>query len=169
VVVVTVVAERGAVAGFVVQDVLSKPVDPKALVAALTRAGVPPHRLGTVLVVDDDPGALKLVAATLKQLGYETRGERDGAAALRAFREKPPSAVILDLIMPGMNGFEFLEHIRAEPAGRRVPVIVWTVKDLTAEERTFLRASAQAVVSKGQGGAAVLAELEALVRRKPAA
>jgi signal transduction histidine kinase/CheY-like chemotaxis protein/HAMP domain-containing protein len=169
VVVVTVVAERDAVAGFVVQDVLRKPVDPEALVAALTRAGVPPNRPGPVLVVDDDPGSLKLVAATLKQLGYETRCEREGAAALRAFRETPPSAVILDLLMPGMNGFEFLELLRREPAGRRVPVIVWTVKDLTPEERTFLRSSAQAVVSKGQGGAAVLAELETLVRRKPAA
>jgi CheY-like chemotaxis protein/anti-sigma regulatory factor (Ser/Thr protein kinase) len=169
VVVVTVVAERGAVAGFEVNDVLSKPVDPAALLATLTRAGVPPHRPGTVLVVDDDPGALKLVSATLKQLGYETRCERDGPAALRAFREKAPSAVILDLLMPGMNGFEFLERLRREPGGQGVPVIVWTVKDLTPEERTFLRSSAQAVVSKGQGGAAVLAELETLVGRKPAA
>jgi DNA-binding response OmpR family regulator len=122
-----------------------------------------------VLVVDDDPGSLKLVSTTLKQLGYETRCEHDGAAALRAVRETPPSAVILDLVMPGMNGFEFLERLRDEPAGRRVPVIVWTMKDLTSEERVFLRSAAQAVVSKGQGGAEVLAQLEALVRRKPAA
>jgi CheY-like chemotaxis protein len=169
VVVVTVVAERGAVAGFAVQDFLQKPVDAEALLAALTRAGVPSNRPGTVLVVDDDPGSLKLISTTLKQLGYETRCERDGAAGLRALRETLPSAVILDLVMPGMNGFEFLERLRDEPAGRRVPVIVWTVKDLTPEERIFLRSAAQAVVSKGQGGAAVLAQLEALVRRKPAA
>jgi signal transduction histidine kinase/CheY-like chemotaxis protein/HAMP domain-containing protein len=169
VVVVTVVTERGAVAGFDVHDVLSKPIDPAALLATLIRAGVAPHRPGTVLVVDDDPGSLKLVSATLKQLGYETRGEPDGAAGLRAFRERPPTAVILDLMMPGMDGFEFLERVRREPGGQGVPVIVWTVKDLTPEERTFLRSSAQAVVSKGQGGAAVLAELETLMGRKPAA
>jgi signal transduction histidine kinase/DNA-binding response OmpR family regulator len=167
VVVVTVVAEPGAVAGFSVQDVLPKPIDAAALVASLTRAGVPPNKPGTILVVDDDPGSLKLVATTLKQLGYQTRCERDGEAALRALREELPSAVILDLVMPGMNGFEFLEHLRREPAGRRVPVIVWTVKDLTEEERAFLRRSAQAIVNKGQGGSGVLAELEAVVQRPP--
>jgi DNA-binding response OmpR family regulator len=111
--------------------------------------------------------ALKLVATTLKQLGYRTRCESDGAAALRSLQEEVPIAVILDLIMPGMNGFEFLERLRREPAGRQVPAIVWTVKDLTQQERDLLRSSAQAVVSKGQGGSSVLAELEAVVRRQP--
>jgi len=166
VVVVTVVAERGAVAGFAVQDVLPKPIESQALLGALTRAGVPPGPNGSVLIVDDDPAALKLVATTLQQLGYKTRCELEGAAALRALRESLPSAVILDLVMPGMNGFEFLEHLRREPAGRRVPVIVWTVKDLNPEEHIFLRTSAQAIVSKGQGSSAVLAELEAVVRRQ---
>jgi CheY-like chemotaxis protein len=166
---VTVVAERGAVAGFAVQDVLPKPANAQSLLAALTRAGVAPHKPGTVLLVDDDPGSLKLVATTLNQLGYEVRCEHDGAAGLQAIREVLPSAIILDLIMPGMNGFEFLEHLRREAIGRRVPVIVWTVKDLTPEERAFLRASAQAIVSKGKGSGDVLAELETVLNRKKAA
>jgi CheY-like chemotaxis protein len=166
VVVVTVVAERGAVAGFAVQDVLQKPVEAEALVASLTRAGLPPTRAGTILVVDDDPGSLKLVAAALQQLGYQTQCERDGAVALRSLRESLPAAVILDLVMPGMNGFEFLEQLRREPSGRRVPVIVWTVKDLTPAEHVFLRTSAQAIVNKGLGGSGVLAELEAVVGQK---
>ena len=169
VVVVTVVAERGAVAGFAVQDVLPKPVDPAALVGAMIRSGVAPGRTGTILVVDDDAGSLKLISATLKQLGYPTRSARGGEEALSILREMMPSAVILDLVMPGMNGFQFLERLRSDPAGRRVPVIVWTVKDLTSEERTFLRASAQAVVNKGQGGNGILAELEAVVGKRSAA
>jgi len=166
---VTVVAERGAVAGFAVQDVLPKPANAQSLLAALSRAGVAPHDPGTVLLVDDDPGSLKLVATTLNQLGYVVRCEHDGAAGLRAIHEVLPSAIILDLIMPGMNGFEFLERLRREPIARRVPVIVWTVKDLTAEERAFLRASAQAVVSKGQGSGDVLAELKTVLKPKKAA
>ena len=166
VIVVTVVAERDTIAGFAVQDVLPKPVDAAALLSALTRAGVPPDGPGTILVVDDDPSSLKLVSTTLKQLGYRTRCARDGAAALHWLGESLPSAVILDLVMPGMNGFEFLERLRSGPAGRRVPVIVWTVKDLSPEERTFLRESAHAVVSKGEGGSRVLAELEAAVHRQ---
>ena len=164
VVVITVVAERGAVAGFAVSDVLQKPVEPEAVVAALTRAGVPPHRPGTILVVDDDPNALRLMSTTLTQLGYTTRCEHDGASALGAARSAPPSAIVLDLIMPGMSGFEFLEQLRRDPAGRRVPVIVWTGKDLTVDERAQLRASANAVVAKDPtGGHAVVAELAAFL------
>jgi signal transduction histidine kinase/DNA-binding response OmpR family regulator len=162
VIVITVVAERGAVAGFAVQDILSKPVKPEALVEALTRAGVT-ARLGEVMVIDDDPQALKLMQATLQQLGYVTRCERDGEAALRAVRSSPPSAIVLDLLMPGMSGFEFLDRLRRDPDVRRVPVIVWTGKDLSVDERAMLRASASAVVAKGVagGGAAVVAELDA--------
>ena len=122
-----------------------------------------------MLLIDDDPGSLKLVATTLNQLGYVVRCEHDGAAGLRAVHEVLPSAIILDLMMPGMNGFEFLEHLRRDPIARRVPVIVWTVKDLTPEERAFLRASAQAVVSKGQGSGDVLAELKTVLKPKKAA
>jgi signal transduction histidine kinase/DNA-binding response OmpR family regulator/HAMP domain-containing protein len=171
VIVVTVVAERGAVAGFAVADVLPKPLDPAALLAALSRAGVPPGRKsGPVLVLDDDPGSLKLMAATLHQLGLDAICESHGADALQAVRDRPPRAVILDLMMPGMNGFEFLERLRSEPAGRRVPVIVWTIKDLSAAEQATLRASADAVVAKGDGAAAaVIAELELFLGEAEAA
>jgi CheY-like chemotaxis protein len=101
------------------------------------------------------------MATTLKQLGYDTRCERDGESGLRAAKEATPSAVVLDLVMPGMNGFEFLDRLRADPAGKRVPVIVWTVKDLSSAEHALLRASATAVVAKGHGGsAAVIAQLQ---------
>ena len=164
VIVITVVAERGAVAGFAVNDILPKPLVPEALVGALTRAGVV-ARVGMVMVIDDDDGALKLMSATLHQLGYQTRCERDGEAALDAVRKSPPSAIVLDLLMPGMSGFEFLDHLRRDPAVRRVPVIVWTGKDLSVDERAMLRASASAVVAKGSsgGGSAVLAELAAFL------
>jgi CheY-like chemotaxis protein len=63
-----------------------------------------------------------------------------------------------------MDGFTFLERLRRTAAGHRTPVIVWTVKDLSADERRRLKASAQAVVQKGQGGtAALLAQLQAYV------
>jgi signal transduction histidine kinase/DNA-binding response OmpR family regulator len=169
VVVVTVVAERGAAAGFAVEDVLRKPIDPQQLIGALRRAAVGSAGSGSVLVVDDDPSSSKLVSTTLKQLGYSPRCESNGAKALHSLRDSPPIAVILDLVMPGMNGFEFLEQLRADPIGKNVPVIVWTIKDLSVRERDFLRASAQAVVSKGLGGSGVLAELKAVVRHQIAA
>ena len=160
IIVVTVVAERGAVAGFAVHDVLPKPIDGEVLVAALLRAGVTPSASRTVLVVDDDPAALQLMSTTLVNLGYRTRCEADGEAALAALQGSTPTAIVLDLLMPGMSGFEFLDHLRRVPSGKNVPVIVWTSKDLTREEHAVLKASADAVVQKGHGGSAgVIAEL----------
>lgn len=67
--------------------------------------------------------------------------------------------MVLDLLMPGMDGFEFLKRFRRSRSGRGTPVIVWTDKDLTQEERVRLKRSAQAVVLKSQGTAALLEEV----------
>jgi CheY-like chemotaxis protein len=163
VLVITVVAERGAVAGFAVHDILPKPLDEAAVLDALASANIA-NRHQTVLVVDDDPGSLKLMAATLAGLGYKARCERDSERALAAARDKTPAAIILDLLMPELDGFDFLDRLRSDPAGRTIPVIVWTELDLDADQRSRLRSSAQAVVAKGHGGsAAVIAELEAFL------
>jgi CheY-like chemotaxis protein len=158
VVVVTVVTERGAVAGFAVHDLLAKPLDGVALLASLERAGVWHRRSGQVLVVDDDPGSLKLMATTLGQLGYASNCVANGEAGLQAAREAPPLAVVLDLLMPEMDGFEFLDRLRQVPSCRRVPVIVWTIKDLSTEEYARLRTSVQGVVTKGGGGGGSVVE-----------
>ena len=164
VVVITVVTERGAVAGFAVHDVLPKPLDSASLLASLDRAGVSPRAGGTVMVVDDDPASLRLMAATLEQIGYRGRCLPRASEALRAAETEPPQAVVLDLLMPEMDGFEFLKRFRAMPQCRRIPVIVWTSKDLSPEELAGLRASAQGVVQKGPGfDAAILDELRAFL------
>jgi CheY-like chemotaxis protein len=169
VVVLTVVAEKGAVAGFRVADVLAKPLDARALLAAFRRCGVSPERRGAVLVVDDDEGSLKLMEATLGRSGYKTICRRDGEAALQVATESPLLAVVLDLIMPRLDGFEFLERFRRTDAGQSTPVIVWTVKDLTRHDEERLRRTAQAVVMKGNDGAtALIRELDAFLPRQPA-
>ena len=165
VVVVTVVAERGAVAGFAVHDILPKPLDAGMLMASLDRAGVRPELAPSViLVVDDDPASLKVMSATLGQLGFLAVTESDGRRGLEAALAQPPSAIVLDLIMPGFSGFEFLDQLRASAVGRAIPVIVWTSKDVSMEELQVLRTSAHAVVSKGHNGnSRVITELTALL------
>ncbi len=150
VVIVTVVGDTAA--GFPVQDVLTKPVDGEAVLSALRRAGVVVERPGSVLVVDDDATLLGLMAATLDRLGYSSTCEQDGMAALLSAEKDRPVAVILDLLMPGMSGFEFLERFRSEPYNRDVPVLIWTAKDLTIAEEARLREQAQAIHSKLKGG-----------------
>lgn len=163
VILVTVVSERGVGAGYHVDDILQKPVREQDLLAALERASVPPSVAGPVFVVDDDHTALKLAEKALKGLGYRAVCHTKGAVALDSISEEPPVALILDLVMPEMDGFEFLSRFRRTPAGRHTPVIVWTGKDLSGREREELEALAQAVVSKTSGAEALIEELESYV------
>jgi PAS domain S-box-containing protein len=170
VIVVTVATERGIAAGFPIQDFLSKPVRAEDLLASLERAGVTPDGTRRVLVVEDDAAAAALMEAILRDLGFQPVCAPDAETGLQALLEQPPAAVVLDLLLPGMDGFEFLARLRKTAAGHRLPVIVWTSKDLTAEEQTRLRASAQSVVLKNTGGTTVLLEaLRACLPLGPAA
>lgn len=148
VIVITVVTERGVISGFAVQDVLPKPVDGGRLVGALERAGVLAGS-DEVMVVDDDPAALTQLGLTLDGLGYAHRTFSDPRAALQEVEARAPSALVLDLVMPDLDGFAFLERLRSRPETQALPVLVWTAKDLSAEERARLADAAQAVVSKG--------------------
>ena len=148
VIVVSVVADRGIVGGFSVHDYLGKPINGKELIGSLQRAGVYPYDDGSILVVDDDAAALRLMETCLRRLGFDAICRLDGEAALEAVRDRPPLAVIVDLLMPGMDGFGFLARFRQIPTNRRIPVIIWTMKDLTDEDHVRLRDLAAAVVVK---------------------
>jgi CheY-like chemotaxis protein len=132
----------------------------------LNRASVSPSSSGSIFVIDDDHAALKLAETTLKGLGYRPVCHASAAQALDSISTDPPAAVVLDLLMPGMDGFEFLSRFRRTPAGRRTPVIVWTVKDLSSREREELDSLAQSVVSKSAGAKTLIEELETCVARR---
>jgi PAS domain S-box-containing protein len=149
VIIVSVVAERGVVGGFSVHDYLQKPVSGRDVLGSLSRAGVKPHKAGPILVVDDDVSAQKLMTVTLEQLGYSVECAADGRTALEVAAKQRPLAVVLDLLMPGMDGFEFLDRFRSVPDNRQTPVVVWTMKDLTADDRSRIHDMAQAFVAKG--------------------
>jgi CheY-like chemotaxis protein len=163
VIVVSVLSDRDLGAGFRIEDILTKPVDRQDLLAILRRAAVAPDQDRPILVVDDDPAALKVVEAALRAEGYSVRSMTDPRAALELATAEPPAAVVLDLLMPNLDGFEFLACLRQSGAGRRTPVIVWTMKELSQEEWVRLNLSAQAVVVKAQGPAVLIQELRDLV------
>jgi CheY-like chemotaxis protein len=103
--------------------------------------------------VDDDPPTQALTVRTVERLGLTAAVAGDGAAALAWLDANPlPRAILLDLLMPAMDGFEFLHHMRARPEWRDVPVIVLTAKTLTYSERMELQAMTQRVLAKGLGG-----------------
>ncbi len=162
VIVVSVVAEKSVVEPYLIVDYLVKPVGAEDLRAALRRAGLLPDQSPPVLVIDDDPAALRYAEELLGGLGYRPICRADGASALLAVADTRPRAVLLDLLMPGMDGFEFLERFRRAPGCGDVPVIIWTVKDLSAAERELLRERAQGIVAKAEG---TPTELLALLQR----
>jgi PAS domain S-box-containing protein len=152
--------------GFAVSDVLSKPVGSHELVAALKRSGVEPSSGRPIVVIDDDPGSLKLMAATLTQLGHEAVCFASARAALSSLGTIRPSAIVLDLIMPDMDGLGFLDRFRAWPENRDTPVMIWTVKDLSADERASLRSTVSSIVQKGvQDGSRLAVALQAFLGR----
>jgi len=162
VIVVSVVTEKGMAKGFPVQDYLVKPVQSDALLDALRSAGAFPHGPSRqVMVIDDDAKALKLAKVGLQAGGYEVVCHSNGASALHDAERSDFSAVVLDLLMPEMNGFEFLDRFRRTDKCRNTPVIVWTNKDITIAEMERLRSSAQAIALKDRDGIdGVLRELQ---------
>ena len=104
-----------------------------------------------MLVVDDDGPTRELTARTAERLGYVPAEAENGRAALDWLAgHARPAAILLDLLMPEMDGFEFLRELRGRPDWADIPVIVLTAKILTEAEREELRAMTQRVVAKGQ-------------------
>jgi CheY-like chemotaxis protein len=126
-------------------EYLVKPVEPDRLVTVVKRALLPSD--GDVLVVDDDEATRELVQRHLRRAGYSTVEARDGEEALLRARVISPGLVILDLLMPGVDGFEVLRTMRSE--GMRTPVVVLTGKDLVPDEERILRDGLARVVQKG--------------------
>jgi signal transduction histidine kinase/DNA-binding response OmpR family regulator len=165
VIVATVVAEKEVAKGFPVQDYLVKPIGPEALLQALKNARVVANGAKKkILVVDDDPNTLKMAKAALQAGGYEAICHASGESGLQAAAELKFNAVVLDLVMPEIDGFEFLTRFRELSTCKETPVVVWTSKDITAHDLNRLRNSAQSIaVKSGFSIEAVLQELQRYV------
>ena len=160
VVMVTIVDNRNLGYALGAADYLTKPIDRERLVAVLARHR--PQR--PILVVDDDPALRELLRRTLEREGYPVLEAADGRSALACIEERLPGLILLDLMMPHMNGFELLTELRARPEWRGIPVVVVTAKDLTPEERQRLNGHVERILAKGAlGPEALLAEVRELV------
>jgi CheY-like chemotaxis protein len=126
-------------------EYLVKPVEPDRLVSVVRRAMAPTG--GDVLVVDDDEATREIVTRHLRRAGYSTVEARDGEEALLRTRVLMPGLVILDLLMPNVDGFEVLRTMRSE--GIHTPIVVLTGKTLTHDEELILRDGMARVVQKG--------------------
>lgn len=143
-------------------DYLIKPFDRDAILATL--AHVPP-RQGRLLVVDDDPQVVDLVCQLLEGEPYKIMSAADGQEALEAIDHRRPDVIILDLLMPRMDGFMLIEQIQQTSQLRQIPIIVLTAKTLTATEQARLDQRVRTVIQKrGLDRETLIQELRGLLQ-----
>jgi CheY-like chemotaxis protein len=129
-------------------DYFTKPIDWQRLTVALQRyrRASGPH---TVLVVEDDTATRDIFRRSMENDGWTVAEAANGRLGLEAINDRLPSLILLDLMMPEMDGFSFMEELRARPAARGVPVIVITARDLTEEDRRRLNGEVARILQKG--------------------
>ena len=146
VVLMSVVEEKNRGYALGAADYLVKPVDRAKLVAALTRAcGT---AAGSVLLVDDDEMVRRSVRQALEPIGWKVTDAENGQVAVEALAAGRPDVIILDLMMPKMDGFEFLDELRGRPDWQGTPVVIITAKDLTDEDRNRLNGGVERIIQK---------------------
>jgi signal transduction histidine kinase/DNA-binding response OmpR family regulator len=145
----TLPTEGDHAASFAITNVLSKPIRGDEVLRALSTLHVPGPQPARVLVVDDDTLALALMRATLAGIGVDALCLVDSRQALATVARERPDALILDLMMPVMDGFQVLDALRHDPVGRDLPVYIWTSMTLSDEEYATLTRSARAILGKG--------------------
>ena len=148
-------------------DFLTKPVDRERLRDILSRIRLDGDP-GSVLIVEDDPGTQESLRRAFEKEGWTSETAPNGRVALDLLDGFHPALILLDLMMPEMDGFEFLEALRARPDAARIPVIVLTAMDLTDHDRARLNGGVAKVLSKTESTSEdLLAEVVRLVRREP--
>jgi signal transduction histidine kinase/DNA-binding response OmpR family regulator len=171
VVVVSMLDERGRGFALGAAEYLVKPVGKDPLLAALHRATAIPERKHTVVAIDDDSLAIELVRASLEPEGWTVLGAATGQEGLALVRERQPCAVLLDLLMPGMDGFEVVEALRADPDTKSVPVVILTSKSMTQQDKERLQGRITYVARKAEfdlSGLAGLVRWASTSRQSPA-
>ncbi len=150
VVMLTMVEDRPMGFALGATEYLTKPVQKSRVLEAVSRCVS--HKSDDILVVEDDAMAADIVMRTVQAEGHRCRHARNGREALAMVHESRPALIILDLMMPEMDGFTFLDALRVEaPDFSDIPVVVLTAKDLTPAERDHLAGRVMDTLRKGAG------------------
>jgi CheY-like chemotaxis protein len=128
-------------------EYLTKPLDRGRLTAILRKYGGR-SRCCSALVAEDEEVTRRVLRETLASEGWDVAEAGDGRAALAAVAARRPDLILLDLLMPEMDGFEFLEELGQEEANRSIPIVVITGKTITAEDHKRLNGSVERILLK---------------------
>ncbi len=138
VIIVSIVDQKGKGFALGAADYLIKPINKEELLRKLAAFSLVSKVRTTpvkILTIDDDPKAIEMLAAVLEPEGFHVLRASGGAEGIALAEVERPDLIILDLLMPGMNGFEVLDYLGKSPVTKRMPIILFTVKQLTAEEK----------------------------------
>jgi GAF domain-containing protein/CheY-like chemotaxis protein len=145
VIMLTIVDDKNLGYSLGASDYLTKPLDRERLLSVLNKY----RREAPVLVVDDDATLRELLRRILEGAGYTVVEAENGRIALERLRTLAPGVILLDLMMPEMDGFEVVAELRRHEAWRAIPIVVVTAKELTAEDRQRLNGYVERVLEKG--------------------
>jgi CheY-like chemotaxis protein len=145
-------------------DYLTKPIQRERLQAVLEKYRRHPQP-GPVLVVEDDPDTQDVLRRLLVKEGCQVIAAENGRVALERLAESQPRLILLDLMMPEMDGFQFIDRLRQHENWRTIPIVVVTAKDLTKEDRLRLNGYVREIIRKNAFPRdELLAEVRALVK-----
>jgi len=168
VIIISILNDRQSVMSLGACDALVKPVSPEQLLPVMARH----QRLRLtqpVLIVDDDALVRNLLRRSLEQEGWRVIEATNGLEALEQMALEAPALILLDLMMPVMDGFEFLAQVRLEERYDQLPIVVLTAMDLTTAQREFLHIAARGLLQKSQGmRREVVLEIKRVLDRPPA-
>jgi CheY-like chemotaxis protein len=139
-------------------DFLTKPIDRQQLLQMMVKFDLladgkrGKKTPSSILIVDDDPQNIRLIKAMLKPFNMEIMVADGGKAGLELALKKKPDLIILDLMMPDVDGFEVVSKLREDPAGRQIPILIYTAKNITSEDRERLQGNIQSIIQKGDFG-----------------
>jgi signal transduction histidine kinase/CheY-like chemotaxis protein/ligand-binding sensor domain-containing protein len=164
VVMLSIVDDRNIGFSLGAADYLTKPIDFSRLHTLVAKYRKPVETQ-SVLLVEDDARTRELLRRTLQKEGWRVDEAENGRAGLACVNERMPSLILLDLMMPEMDGFGFLEALRKLPDAQRVPVVVITAKDITDDDRRRLSGEVARVLEKGNTSThQLLAEVRAVLQ-----
>ena len=154
VIMATILDEKPLSLALGASDYVTKPIDRERLIHVMRRyAGAPEQR---VLIVEDDESSREMMRRMLEKEGWTVIEAENGRVALELVSEQMPSVILLDLMMPEMDGFEFLSALRDGASGKTTPVIVVSALELTEEHRRRLNGGVQQILKKGSYSPEVL-------------
>jgi CheY-like chemotaxis protein len=146
VVLVTITDDQNMGFALGASDYVPKPIDWNRLLAIIGKH----HSANALaLIVEDDANTREMLERNLRKHGWQTGVAANGIDALARVSGRTPSVILLDLMMPEMDGFEFMQALRQRDDGRDIPVVVITAKELTEEDRRRLNGQVIRVLQKG--------------------